>query len=282
MEKITIMTDSTSDLDITYVESQQIRILPLYVTIGDRTYKDRIELNGAGVFEQVERTGSMPKTSAVPPADYMQAFEEEVSKGNQVIYIGLSSKLSSSFQNAYLAAQEFPEGSVEVVDSKNLSTGIGILVTEAVRMREKGESAATIAEKLIQLTEKVHVEFVIETLEYLHKGGRLSGLQKFLGSMLKIHPLIQVADGQMFMADKLRGSRKKTMQSLLDRAVADKEHISDAAIFVTHAVMKEEAEWLREQLSSQGLTNPIYITEAGSVISSHCGPHTIGIIYLKK
>ena len=173
-----------------------------------------------------------------------------------------------------------PDGTVEIVDSRNLSTGIGLLVMKAADLRREGKTLQETAEILRGLTPHVKTGFVIDTLEYLYKGGRLSSLSHLVGSMLKIKPLVRVVDGKMIVADKLRGSGRKAIDVMVEQALADKGNIDPARVFVTHAAATEMAEYIKGRLEQELDVKEVLITEAGSVISSHCGPGTVGILYI--
>jgi len=281
MGKVKIFGDSTCDLSPDLVEKHQIGIVPLYVLFNDESFRDGIEITTPDLYEKVEATGSLPKTAAPSPGDFILAFKPHIDAGEDIVYIGISTEFSATVNNARLAAQEFPPGRVEIVDSRNLSTGIGLLVMKAVDYAAEGMDCRTIAEKVRELVPKVETEFIIDTLEYLHKGGRCSGLTRFVGSMLKIRPSIKVVDGKMVPAQKFRGSRKKALAGLLNTALEMKEQISPERIFVTHSV-SEDGPYLREELLKETGAKEVLITQAGCVISSHCGRNTIGILFIKK
>jgi DegV family protein with EDD domain len=233
------------------------------------------------LYKKVEESGNLPKTAAPSPGDYLAAFKPFIDEGYDIIHIGLSSKLSVALNNARLAAQELPEGRIEIVDSYNLSTGTGLLVLRAVDFAAEGLDIHAIAEKVRALVPKVETEFIVDTLDYLHKGGRCSGVTRLVGSMLKIRPSIKVVDGGMIPAQKFRGTRAKALQGLLDTVLANKDNISPERVFVTHSI-SDDAAFLQAELQKHTDAREILISQAGCVISSHCGPNTIGILYIKK
>lgn len=281
MGKVKIFSDSTCDLSPELIEKYQIGIVPVYVLFGEESFRDGIDLTTAELYEKVEETGSLPKTAAPPPGDFINAFKPHIEAGEDIVYVGLSEGFSVTLNNARLAAQEFPPGRIEIVDSRNLSTGIGILAVKAAEFAAQGMDARTVAEKVRELVPKVETEFIIDTLEYLHKGGRCSGLTRFVGTMLKIRPSIKVVDGKMVPAQKIRGTRKKALAGLLNTPLAMKEQISPERIFVTHSI-SDDAPYLRDELLKHIGAQEVLITQAGCVISSHCGRNTIGIIFMKK
>lgn len=281
MGTVKIFADSTCDLPPALIQQHQIGIVPLYVLFNDKSYGDGIDITTPELFRMVEKTGKLPKTAAPSPGDFIQAFAPSIEAGNNIIYIGLSTKFSATVNNALLAAQEFPPGRIQVVDSRNLSTGIGLLVMRAVDFAAEGLTAEAIASEIQTLTAKVSTEFIIDTLDYLHMGGRCSGISRFVGSVLKIRPSIKVVDGGMVPAQKFRGNRSKALQGLLATVQAARGRISPERIFVTHSI-SSDAPWLQSELVKQALVKDVIISQAGCVISSHCGPNSIGILFLKS
>lgn len=284
MSSIQIVADSTCDLTPEMIRDHNIRIIPLHVVFGDRTYRDGVDMTTKELYEKVDKEGVLPKTAAPSPADFVQAFDEIVREENKkIVYISISSALSSTYQNAVIAAREFPEGAVEVVDSRNLSTGIGVTVMQAVDYVRKGmDDSRELAARLRDEVSLVEAEFVIDTLDYLHKGGRCSGTQLVIGSLLRIHPVIKVVEGSMIVAEKLRGKMDKVTHSLLERALVHRDRIDTTRVFVTHSMAQEAAVLVKEQLERELQADEVIITNAGCVISSHCGPGTVGIMFARR
>lgn len=283
MPSIQIMADSTCDLSPEMIREHGIRIIPLHVVFDDHTYRDGVDLTTEQLFEQVKARNLLPRTSAPSPAEFADEFGPVVREGRRIVYISISSELSSTYQNAVIAAREFPEGTVEVVDSRNLSTGIGLTVMKAADyVRQGTEDPVRLASMLREDAKLVESEFVIDTLDYLHKGGRCSGTQLVIGSLLRIHPVIKVKDGGMLVAEKLRGKMDKVSQGLLERTLAERGNIDPARIFVTHSMAEESALWLKSRLEQELQVREVAVTNAGCVISSHCGPGTVGILFMKS
>jgi DegV family protein with EDD domain len=280
--KIKIITDSTADLSPELIQKHEIGVIPIYVTFGDETYRDGVDMGAVDLFKKVEECGKLPKTAAASPVDFVKFFAPYIEQGYDILYIALSSGLSSTFQNGVLAAQEFPAGRIEVVDSLNLSTGIGLLVMKAVDLVNEGLDLQGAAAKVRACVPKVETEFVIDTLDYLYKGGRCSALQNIISSMLRIRPLIKVVDGKMIVGDKTRGKRERALENMLERSLTHQEHMDLTRVFVTHSAGRADAEFLKAELEKRIQAKEIIITEAGSVISSHCGPNTVGILFLKQ
>lgn len=280
--KIKILTDSTSDLSPELIQKHDIGIIPIYVTFDEETYRDGVDMRAEDLFKKVEECGKLPKTAAASPGDFIKIFEPFIEQGDDIIYIALSSGLSSTYQNALMAAKNFPDGRIEVVDSLNLSTGIGLLVMKAVDYVKEGLSLQEVAARVRECVPKVETEFVIDTLEYLYKGGRCSAMQNIVSSMLRIRPLIKVVDGKMIVGDKTRGKRERALENMLERSLAHQDHMDLTRVFVTHTAGLSDAEFLKAELEKRIDAREIIITEAGSVISSHCGPNTVGILFLKQ
>ncbi|OZB96445.1 DegV family protein [Paenibacillus sp. XY044] len=282
MSHVKIFADSTCDLPADWVKARDIGIIPLYVTFGDQNYRDGVDLTTPELYAKVEQTGSLPKTAAPSPSDFIAAFTPFVEEGRDIVYISLSSELSSTYQNALIAGEEFPEGRITVVDSRNLTTGIGLLVMKAVAAAEQGKSAREIAAIVESVKPLVETEFVIDSLEYLYKGGRCSGMQNFMSSLLKIRPVIKVIDGKMTPAYKVRGKREKALEQMVNNALDKKGEMDNDLIFVTHSMAAEDAEAIKKLLEEKTGAREVALSDAGCVISSHCGAKTIGIIYSKK
>lgn len=282
MSNVKIFADSTSDLPAGWIDRYEIGLVPLYVVFGDETFRDGIDITPPDIYRRVEAEGNLPKTTAPSPKDFMDAFGPYIDQGRDIVYISLSSKLSSTYQNAQIAAAEFPEGRIHVVDSLTLCSGIGLLVMKAVHLSEKGRSAAEIAGQVAAMRPQVETQFVIDTLEYLYKGGRCSGMQNFIGSLLQIRPVLKLVDGNIIPAYKVRGRKEKAVQQMLDNALADKDYMDQDLIIVAHTLAEEEAHRLAVILREQTGARQVAIAEAGCVISSHCGPHTVAIMYTRK
>lgn len=283
MGKIKIFTDSTSDLSKEIIEENNISIVPLGVIFGDDLYKDGENITTVELYKKVGELKQLPKTNAPAPGDFHKAFEPFVNDGCDIVYISLSSHLSATYQNALLAKDMFPQGRINVVDSGNLSTGIGILVLKAVGFANQGLSALEIVDKITALVPKVRTEFVIDTLEYLHKGGRCSTVQKFAGGLLKIQPAVKVIEGKMQPSQKFRGKRIKALNGIISTILKDKGNLDLDYVLIPQSLAKEGAQYVVEKVQQElPEIKQIITTEAGCVISSHCGPNTVGLSYIVK
>ncbi|MCF0135780.1 MAG: DegV family protein [Lachnospiraceae bacterium] len=279
---VRIFADSTNDLGPELTARCKTTIIPLYVTIGDRTGRDGVDINPADIFEWADRTKDTPKTAAISPDDAMDAIRASVEAGDEILFFGISTEMSTTCNSVRLAAQALDaEDRVFVVDSRNLSTGIGLIILEAARMVEEGMKAADIVKELEEIIPKVRASFVIDTLVYLARGGRCTATTALLASALKIKPRIDVVDGTMGVGAKYRGKRQmvfpkyaKELEEKLLKARPDH-------VFVTHTATDEEAQEIKAYLESLHYFKEIHVTTAGSVISSHCGPGTLGVLYIE-
>ncbi|MBE3577974.1 MAG: DegV family protein [Limnochordales bacterium] len=279
MPRVRVVTDSTADLSSELIQRFDLTVIPLYVRLGDQVYRDGVDLQPERLFEYVASTGNLPQTSMPTPADVEAIFRPIIEAGDDIIYVGLSSKLSGTFQAARIAAQSFPSDRIALVDSLNLSTGIGLLALYAAELAAAGLPLPEIAGKVQARVPLVKTSFIIDTLDYLYKGGRCSAMQSIVGSLLRIKPRIEVIDGKLEVAEKLMGSRARALASLLRWCLQDKERIDLHRIFVTHAAYPDGANYLASELYKALPVKEVLVTEAGAVISSHCGPGTVGILY---
>lgn len=281
MKKVIIVTDSTCDLTEEIKQNYNIKVIPLYVNFGEDSFLDGYNIKTEELYELVEKKGMLPKTAAPSPQDFVKFFKPFIDDGNDVVYIGLSSKLSSTLQSAKIASEEFPEGRIHIVDSLNLSTGVGLLALKAAKFASEGCSAQIIAEKVRQTVPKIETAFVIDTLDYLYKGGRCSSLANFMSTVLKIKPIIHVINGGMDVGSKPIG-RNKAFNIMLNKIYKDKDILDNDIVMVTHSLNHEAAELLKAELRKNLNIKNIFETYAGCVISSHCGKGTIGILYATK
>nr|MBP8864335.1 DegV family protein [Anaerolineae bacterium] len=227
-----IFTDSTSDLSPELIARYNINVVPLTVHIADRTFHDDFSVSGKELFAMVDATGQLPTTSAPSVGEFAAAFD----RPDEVIYIGISSKLSASVANARLAAETFPAGKVRVIDSLNLSTGAGLLVLRAADLRDQGASAEEIEREVLAAVPKVRTSFVIDTMRYLYMGGRCTALQSLMGGLLQIRPVIYARpDGVLDVKDKIRGSRARTLDAMLRDFQAHRDEVDLRRVFITHA-----------------------------------------------
>ncbi len=272
---IEILTDSCSDLNPELIKRFGIRIIPLQVYIHDQNIYDG-EITISQLFEEVEKTGQLPKTAAPSVGEFINFF----STPGEKIFIGISHQLSATMQNAYLAAEQLGRDDIVLIDSLNLSTGIGLLVCKAAELRDQGCSLEEIKNQVESWREKIHTTFIIDTLDYLYKGGRCNALELVMGSLLRIRPVIEVRrDGTMGVKDKIASTRKKALQSMVVDFKNNLQNIDLHRVFITHTGCDSDAEFIAEELQKLADIEEIQITYAGATIASHCGPNTIGILF---
>ena len=281
MNQIKITCDSTCDLTPALYEEYDIHVIPLSVALGDRLCRDGVEVSADDVFAFVSESGQLPKTSAVSVGEYEDVFRMYTEQGYEVIHINLSSSLSVTHQNALMAAQEV--GGVHVVDSASLSSGSGHLVLLARELARQGLSAGQIVDLLNEKKQLLDVSFVLQTLEYLHKGGRCSGVAAFGANVLKLRPEIEVADGKMQVGKKYRGDMARSIPAYIRGRLEGREDVDTSRIFITHSGVPEDI--LAQAVALVKELHPfdqVLTTRAGCTISTHCGPACLGVLFFRK
>ena len=279
--KIKISSDSTCDLSADLVERYDIHIVPLSVSKDGVFYKDGLEITPQDIFDHVGSGGGVCSTAAVNVDEYLQIFETLRRDYDAVIHFTISSDMSCCYQNACLAAQELSD--VYVIDAENLSTGIGQLVLEASIMAREGAAPEEIVEKINVMKKKLDVSFVIDTLEYLYKGGRCSSLAALGANLLSLKPCIEVVDGKMRVGKKYRGSLEKCLEKYIRERLADVDTLDLHRIFVTHSNMDQAiVDRIQAVVESCAPFEEILQTKAGCTISCHCGPNCLGILFFRK
>ena len=282
MSEIVITADSTCDLSKELTDKYNIEMIPLYVVYGDKAKKDGVETNPNEIYDYVEKNGELTKTSAVPMGEYLDYFKKFSEGGKTVIHFSISSGFSSTCNNAKLAAEELEN--VYVVDSLNLSTGSGLLVIKARELANEGKSAEEIVEEINRLTAYADASFIICNLDYLRMGGRCSTVAAIGANILKLKPCIEVIDGKMTVGKKYRGTFVNCLKEYIrERLEGNIDDIDTSRIFITHTRCDDEIEGIvEEEIKKYGNFDEILKTEAGSTVACHCGPETLGILYMRK
>ncbi len=281
MNKVIILSDSTCDLSEKLIKENDVKLVSLYVSFDSDIYKDGEEIVPSKLYELVKERKELPKTSACSIGDFIVAFKKYLDEGYDVFYIGIGSKLSSTYNNALAAKQELNTERIQISDSGNLSSGTGLLVLKACEFARNGKNVKEIKEEIDKLVPNVRSKFAVESLEYLHKGGRCSGVARFFGTMARLKPVIIVEDGKMSVLAKPIGKRR-ALQVMIDDIVSNKDSIYNDCVMVTHTYADEDAAYLKEVLAKEVPNAHVEETHAGCVISSHCGKGTIGILYILK
>lgn len=281
MAKIIISSDSTCDLSAELKERYDIKIIPLGVTLGDKVYRDGVDINPDEIYAHHAKTGELPKTTAANVGECIDYFTDLTKDGDAVIHFTISSTMSSTYSNACLAAEEFEN--VYVVDSKNLSTGGGLQVVAAAEMAKSGMTAPEIVAELEKISPCVDASFVIDSLEYLHKGGRCSALAMLGANLLKLKPCIEVKNGVMGVGKKYRGAYGRVLTEYVNERLANVNDIDTSRVFVTHAGCDPEiVDAVVEQVKATGIFKEVFLTRAGCTVSSHCGANTLGVLFIRK
>lgn len=279
---VKIISDSTCDLSKDLIERYDITIVPLHILLGEQEYKDGETITPDEIYKWSDEHKTTPKTSAVSVADMIDVLEECKDKTDELICFSISEKMSMTANAMRMAAEEVG-GEIYVIESANLSTGSGLLVIEAAVMAAEGKTAKEIVACIEDLKPLVRASFVVDTLTYLHRGGRCSGVAALAGGALKLHPKIVVADGAMKPDKKYRGKMKKV---ILDYAKDMEPQLKTAKkdrVFITHSGCEAEViDNVKAYLESLQVFDEILITRAGGVISSHCGPGTLGVLFVEE
>lgn len=278
---ILITSDSTTDLGETLLERYGIKTLPLGVVMGDKVYADGVDITPDDIYAYHDRTGQLAKTTATNQAEHYEFFKQWTDEGYAVIHFTISSGFSSTYANACLAAEELED--VFVVDTQNLSTGGGLLVVAAAELAGTGLGAAEIAAQVQRLAPNVDASFVVDNLEYLHKGGRCSAVAALGANLLRLKPCIEVKNGKMGVGKKYRGKYDAVLKEYVAERLADKDDILLDRAFVTHAgcdpkLVEDIARQVRQTLPF----GEVIVTRAGSTISAHCGANTLGVLFIRK
>ncbi len=281
MKKVIISTDSPSDIGHELAEKYGIAICPLHVVLNGEDRLDGVNITPEEIIESYSSTKALPSTSAIPVGEYEEKFAELTQSGAEVVHIALSSEISSSCRNAQIAAEDFD--GVYVVDSRQLTTGIAILLIKAAKMAESGMSAAEIAKEIEALRDKVDTSFVLDNLEFLAKGGRCSGVTALGANILGIRPSLEMNGGKLSMCKKYRGKIEKVQQQYLLERIEALGEVDDELAFFTHSPCDpEQAAALTQLTQSSGKFKEVIKIQAGCTITAHCGPNCIGLIALKK
>lgn len=281
---VKIISDSTCDLSPELVSRYDIDILPLHILLGEKEYMDGKNITPDEIFAWSDTNKTTPKTSAPSLADAIEILKPYVEEKREVICFSISSGMSTSGNVMRLATDELEASDlVTVIDSANLSTGIGLLVIEAAVMAQEGKNAEEISAEIEKLKSKVRASFVVDTLTYLYRGGRCNAVSAMAGSVLRLHPKIVVENGAMDASKKYRGKLKSVIMSYVKDMEADLKNARPERVFITHSGCDREiVEEVRAYLYSLGIFQEILETRAGGVVSSHCGPGTLGVLFIAK
>ncbi len=277
---IKVTSDSTCDLSQALVEEFDIGILPLYVIKNGESLMDGVDITPEDIFAFTASTGKLCSTAAVSEYDYTEFFRLYAAANDAVIHINIGSDFSACYQNACAAAKHFPN--VYVVDSRNLSTGQGHIVLEAAQLAAQDLAPAEICDRLRDLTGRVEASFLLDRLDYMVKGGRCSSVAALGANLLRLKPCIEVVDGKMRVVKKYRGAYNRCIQAYVTERIQGRTDLRGDRMFITHA--HAEADTLavaRQAVAENGRFDHVYETYAGCTVTCHCGPHTLGVLFIR-
>lgn len=280
---IVLCADSTCDLGTELIERYNVKISPMHVHLGDEMYADGVDITPDDIYAVYREKKMLPTTSATNMEEYKDFVNPFIEAGNDVLYISLGSGISTTYNNARLAAEETP--GMYVINSGNLSTGMGLVVIAAAERIAAGLPIEQIVEEVNALTKRVEASFVLDTLEFLHKGGRCSTIAALGANMLKLKPCIEVdnEDSKMTVGKKYRGALEKALSEYVADRLKDRTDIDTTRIFITHSgISQERIDLVKSCVEQYQQFDEILITRAGCTISAHCGPNTLGILFVRK
>lgn len=278
---IKITSDSTCDLSKDLIEQHNITIIPLTVIKNGEQYTDGVTISTEDIFSHVAAGGGLCSTTAVSIGEYLEYFEKLSKENDAVVHINISSEFSACYQNACLAAQEFDN--ILVVDSRNLSTGQGLIVLKACALAKEVSSLEEMKEKLNEMIPKVEASFLLDRLDYMVKGGRCSTVAALGANLLNLKPCIEVKNGKMSVTKKYRGNYAKCLASYVKDRLESRNDLDDDTLFVTCTPVNETClQAVDTAVKEYAKFNNIYWTTAGCTISCHCGPGTLGVLFVRK
>ncbi len=276
---IRIITDSLCDLTMERAKELNIDILPLTVSFGEENYKCGIELTNEQFYEKLETNPNNPSSAAVNPYEFEEVFQRYVDAGDDIIAILFSKHMSATYQSATIAADNINSDKLTLIDCENGAMGQALLIETAVSLRDAGLSAAEITEKITALLPKTKTFIVVDTLEYLKRGGRVSKSAAFIGNLIKLHPVLQVVADGAKPVDKVKG--KKSANAWLINKLLQFPADTSYKVIIGHSNNLERAEAFKKQLKEAGITNDIFITCIGPIVGTHIGPNCLGIGYVE-
>lgn len=280
MSKVRIVADSTCDLSKELLARYDIKVIPLCVIMGEDSYFDGENITPDELYAWADANKTTPKTAAIPFDKATEVLRPLMDAGDDIIFFGISSKMSTTCNVARIIAEDTPYERLFVIDSENLSTGIGLQVLRAARLASEGKSAEEIVSEIEAARSKVRASFVVDTLTYLARGGRCNAVTALMANTLKLHPVISVKDGSMGVGKKLRGKLEIVLDKYVEEMTEELMMADCERVFITHSGCSDEIiKRVKSRLEALGHFDEICVTRAGGVISSHCGPNTLGVLY---
>ena len=283
MKKIRIVSDSTCDLSQELIEKYEISIVPLCITLGEDTFLDGVDITPAEIYKWSDEHKTTPKTAAVPFDKIEETFKPMIEAGDDIIFIGISEDMSSTCNRIRIFGEDEEYDRLFVINSKNLSTGIGLQVLRACELRDAGKTAEEIVADLEGARDRVRASFVVDSLTFLARGGRCTAVTALMANALKLHPEIVVKDGKMGVGRKVRGKPSVAVSAYVDGLMPALKNAETRRVFVTHSGCDREIiDAVKAKVADLGIFEEILETQAGGVISSHCGPNTLGVLFYEK
>lgn len=285
MKKIVFIADSAMDLPKEIIEKENIIVVPFVISIGGKEYYDGVNIETKDLYNYVSEYNELPKTAAIAPYVWEETFKPHIDNGDDIFVLTIGQKISSTYQNANIAKKAFPSGRIEVVDSQALSGSIALIMLKAIKFRKEGKNLQEIKDLVSEIIPKVQTQFVVPSLDYLHKGGRCGGLTKFVGNMLSIKPQIKMVNGVMDVHKKSMGKMSRAIDTMLEDffELAKQDKLDLENVFITHSIADKMYDYIKAKVEEAKIPIlNIYESHASSTISTHCGPGTIGILYIEK
>ena len=281
---VKIIADSTCDLTKELLEKYDISIIPLHIVLGEKEYRDGSEISPDEIYQWSDTNKEAPKTSAISISDAMEIYEACAKTHDEIVCFSISGQMSTTVNVMRMAAEELElEDRIHIIDSANLSTGGGLLVIEAAIMAQEGKSASEIVDTIEVLKPQVRATFIVDTLTFLHRGGRCSGVAALAGGALKLHPKIVVENGAMKPDKKYRGKMNSAIMTYVKDLEEQIKNAKTDRVFLTHSGCDEALlQSIYDYVKELNIFEEIHITRAGGVISSHCGPGTLGLLFIEK
>jgi DegV family protein with EDD domain len=274
---IRIITDSTCEAPDALLHHPAVEVLPLSVVFGQTALRDGVDITREEFWRRLPTADPLPSTSQATPADFLTLFKQFTAAGDEIIAVTLSAKLSGTYDAAISASKSLPAAPIDVIDSRSISVGLGLMVQEAVAMIDAGASRDEIVARLIRMREQVRLIFAVETLEYLQRGGRIGKAQAFVGTLLKFKPLLAVVDGEVVPVTRVR-SRAKALETMRETLLTQvSQRGPQVRCAVTHALAADDAKAVGTALTASFNTSQVFTAELGSVIGVHVGPGAIGV-----
>ena len=283
MSKVKIVVDSTCDLSPELISKYDLTVVPLCIILGEKSYFDGVDITPNEIYKWSDDNKTTPKTAAIPYDMFEEKLKGFMEAGEDIIFFGISEEMSSTCQAARIFGEDAEYDRLFVINSKNLSTGIGLQVLRAAEMRDAGSTAEEIVEAIEGARDLVRASFVVDTLTFLARGGRCKAVTALMANALKLHPEIVVKDGKMGVGRKVRGKPSVAVMAYVDGLSASLANADPRRVFITHSGSPDEIiEAVKKRLEDMNYFEEILITQAGGVISSHCGPNTLGVLFYEK